>query len=270
MIIDFHTHAFPDYIADKAIPTLENAGKVKARTDGTIDSLLESMDQASIEKSVICSIATHPSQFEPILSWSSTIRSGRIIPLPSIHPADKHLLERVARVGEGGFPGIKMHPYYQDFALDEKRLFPLYEALSDGGLILVVHCGYDIAFPQSRIADPAKIMTVKTAFPDLKLIATHFGGWKIWDEVESTLIGKEIHMEISFALNYLSQEQAKRMLANMFEEFVLFGSDSPWDDQKLCVERVKNLNLDQEQEEAIFYKNAERLLSGEPHIVSDS
>lgn len=261
MIIDFHTHAFPDYMADKAIASLENAGKVKAQTTGTIDSLLQSMDHASIEKSIICSIATHPSQFEPILSWSSAIRSKRIIPLPSIHPADPKLLERLARIRDGGFLGIKMHPYYQDFELDEKRLFPLYEALSEASMILVVHCGYDIAFPKTRIADPAKILAVTSAFPDLKLIATHFGGWKIWDEVESMLIGKEIHMEISFALDYLSREQAKRMLTNHPREYILFGTDSPWDDQTRCVERVRQLGLERELEEAIFSKNAHQLLT---------
>lgn len=260
MVIDFHTHAFPDYIAETAIPKLEEAGKVKAFTTGTIDSLVRSMDKAAIEKSVICSIATHPSQFESIFSWSSSIRSDRIIAFPSIHPADKQMLERFNRVRDHGFLGIKMHPYYQDFELDEKRLFPLYEAISNASMILVVHCGYDIAFPKTRVADPAKILTIKTNFPDLKLVATHLGGWKIWDEVESQLIGKKIHMEISFALNYLSREQAKRMIINHPSGYVLFGSDSPWDDQSESVQRVKQLGLGTELEEDVLCRNGKRLL----------
>jgi len=264
MIIDFHTHAFPDHIADKAIPTLENAGKVKAWTTGTIDSLLKSMDKASIDQSVICSIATHPAQFRTILSWSQAIWSKRIIPLPSIHPNDKKLLEHFFQIKAAGFPGIKMHPYYQDFELDEKRLYPLYEALSEAEMVFVVHCGYDIAFPKTRIADPAKILAVKETFPDLKLIATHFGGWKIWDEVESKLIGKEIHMEISFSLKYLPRAQVKRMLANHPREYVLFGSDSPWDDQSQCVERVRQLGLEHRLQEALLYGNGKRLLASCP------
>lgn len=260
MIIDFHTHAFPDYVAAKAIPTLEGAGQIKAYTSGTIDSLLGSMDNAEIDRSVICSIATHPSQFESILEWSAAVSSRRIIPLPSIHPADEKCVNRVDQVAEGGFLGIKMHPYYQNFSLDDKRLFPLYEALSDNGLMLVVHCGYDIAFPKTRIADPEKILAVQTTFPDLKLIATHFGGWKIWDEVESKLIGREIYLEISFALNFLSKEQVKRMLTAHPVHRVLFGSDSPWDDQAECVRRVKKLQLTSQLEEALFYKNAQQLI----------
>lgn len=260
MIIDFHTHAFPDQIAENAIHTLESAASVSAYTAGTIDSLLESMNRASINKSVICSIATQPSQFESILLWSEAIRNDRLIPFPSIHPADKQLADKVGKIHDKGFLGIKMHPYYQDFELDDKSIFPFYEALADTSMILVIHCGFDIAYPKTRIADPAKILTVKKAFPALKLVATHFGGWKLWDEVEAVLIGKEIAMEISFALNYLSKDQAGRMLEKHPREYILFGSDSPWDDQKECVQRVRRLGLGSDFEEDLFYRNAERLL----------
>ncbi|MEK6201125.1 MAG: amidohydrolase family protein, partial [Desulfobulbaceae bacterium] len=223
MIIDFHTHAFPDRVAAKAIPALAKEGKVTAYTLGTVDSLLASMDRAGISRSVICSIATRPGQFEPILAWSTAIRSPRLIPLPSIHPDDTDAVAKVFRLKEAGFSGIKMHPYYQDFFLDEDRLTPLYEALSESGLLVVVHCGYDIAFPRIRRADPGRILKVRKRFPNLRLITTHFGGWDTWDEVEEMLIGKEIFMEISLSLAYLSPEQAVRMLNNHPAEYLLFG-----------------------------------------------
>ncbi len=260
MIIDFHTHAFPDYVAAKAIPSLESAGKIKAFTAGTLSSLLASMDEAEIETSVICSIATHPSQFKSILDWSARVVSERIVPLPSIHPADKLLVERVQQVKDGGFSGIKMHPYYQSFSLDEKRLFPLYEALVEYDLMIAVHCGFDIAFPRTRVADPQKILAIKSTFPKLKLIATHFGGWKMWDEVAEHLIGKEIYLETSFAFQYLPRETIRRMLNSHPDEFILFGTDSPWDDQKSCVQQVRDLELSSHLEEALLFGNANRLL----------
>jgi len=153
-----------------------------------------------------------------------------------------------------------MHPYYQDFFLDEDRLAPLYNALSEAGLFLVVHCGYDIAFPRIRRADPAQILTLHQRFPELRIITTHFGGWDIWDEVEEMLIGKEIFMEISFALTYLSTEQALRMLNNHPADYLLFGSDSPWDDQLAALQRLKSLPLDQKLVLRILGTNAEKLL----------
>ncbi len=260
MIIDFHTHAFPDTVAARAIPSLEKEGDIKARTSGTTASLLASMDRAGIDRSLICSIATRPLQFDAILDWSRQIRCKRLIPLPSIHPDDPDSVEKVHRIHQEGFVGIKMHPYYQNYFLSEKRLTPFYEALSETGLLLVVHCGYDIAFPRIRCADPAQILTLHQRFPKLRLITTHFGGWKLWDEVEEMLIGREIFMEISFSLQYLQEEQAVRMLTGHPAEFLLFGSDSPWDDQRECIGRLKALKLQQNLVTGILGENALKLL----------
>ena len=243
MIIDFHTHAFPDALAEKAVPALEEIGKIKAHTRATVSSLLASMDEAGIERSVICSIATRPEQFQTILDWSKEIVTPRLIPLPSIHPADTNRVEKIHTIHALGFAGIKMHPYYQNFSLDEERMQPIYTALSETGLLFIPHCGYDIGFPNTRCADPEKILKLHQTFPGLRLIATHFGGWKLWDEVEELLIGKEIFMEISFALQYLPTEQVKRMLNNHPPEYLLFGSDSPWADQTDCIRRLENLQL---------------------------
>ena len=91
-IIDFHTHAFPEELAERAMKALLEEGKKKsdvtAHLDGRVSSLLSSMDRNNIEKSIVCSIATKPSQFEPILAWSQKIRSDRLVPFPSLHPDD--------------------------------------------------------------------------------------------------------------------------------------------------------------------------------------
>ena len=260
MIIDFHTHAFPDALSAKAIPSLEKKGNIKAYTTGTIRSLLASMDLAGIDRSVICSIATRPEQFKTILNWSRQIRNERLVPLPSIHPDDPQCVDRVYTVQQEGFVGIKMHPFYQNYSLNEERLYPLYEALSDTGLMLVVHCGYDIAYPRIRCADPAGILSLHNRFPKLRLISTHFGGWDMWDEVEEILIGKEIYMEISFALHYLKEEQVVRMLNNHPPEYLLFGSDSPWVDQTECITKLRALPLSNTLLSGILGENATRLL----------
>ncbi len=260
MIIDFHSHAFPDQVAQKAIPALELAGKITAHTTGTTRSLLTSMDRAGIDRSLICSIATRPEQFEAILDWSRSIRTKRLIPLPSIHPDDPRCVEHISTIHQEGFVGIKMHPYYQNFSLNEKRLNPLYDALSETGLLFVVHCGFDIAYPRIRCADPAQVLSLHRRFPRLRLICTHFGGWDQWDEVEEILIGKNIYMEISFALQYLKEEQMLRMLNNHPPQYLLFGSDSPWTDQTECIEHLKQLPLEKELLTAILGTNALRLL----------
>ncbi|MEW6594268.1 MAG: amidohydrolase family protein [Thermodesulfobacteriota bacterium] len=259
-IIDFHAHAFPDPVAARAIPALEHAGEVKALLDGRLDSLLASMDRAGIAQSVICSIATRPEQFASILSWSEAIRSDRIIPFPSIHPAAPDAAAQIAAIRAAGFWGIKMHPYYQEFVLDEERMWPLYEAMAAAGLILVMHTGFDIGFPRERICDPERIVRVIERVPQLRLVATHLGAWDDWDAVEELLIGRPLYMDISYSLQYLAPERARRMIRNHPAGYVLFGTDSPWADQGEVVELLKGLRLDAAEEAGILGDNAARLL----------
>lgn len=260
MIIDFHTHAFPDSIAEKAIITLENECNIKAKHDGKISSLLKSMDKANIDKAVICSIATKPAQFEPILEWSKIISSDRLIPFPSIHPENNDIKEKIKIIYNEGFKGIKLHPYYQKFQINEERIFPIYEEVEKYDLLLVSHTGFDIAFPKDRIADPEKIISIINKFPGLKFITTHFGAWEDWNETEKYLIGKNIYLEISFSLELLDQDRAKKMILNHPSDYILFGTDSPWTVQEETLELLKSFNLNKDIEEKILYKNALRLL----------
>jgi len=259
-IIDFHTHAFPDPVAARAIPALEAKGNVRARLDGTVAALLTSMDQAGIERSVICSIATRPEQYAAIRDWSQQIRSSRIEPLLSVHPADPGLCAHLAEIAALGFRGIKVHPYYQDFVLDEERLAPLYRALIAQNLFVVCHTGYDIGFPRDDRAAPRRIAALIRRFPDLRFIATHLGAWDDWVEVRRHLLGRHLLMDMSFSLAYLPATQARALLQGHSPELLLFGSDSPWDDQHEAVERLRALGLDQGLERRILHTNALRLL----------
>ncbi len=258
--IDFHTHAFPDQIAPMAIQALEKKGNVKAYLDGTVDDLLSSMDRAGIERSVVCSIATRPEQFQPILDWSQSIRSERIIPLPSVHPMDPEAFAHLQQIKEQGFIGLKMHPYYQDFFLDDPQLMDLYRRISELDLLLVMHTGYDIGYPRIRRADPERILNVVREVPELRLITTHLGGWDEWTDVRKLLTGKPIYMEISFALDFLDQIRLRELIENHPPEFILFGTDSPWADQATTLKMLSKLGLDATLFNRIVRENGLELL----------
>ena len=258
--IDFHVHAFPDALAQRAIPHLEREADVTACLDGKLSSVLRSMDRSGIEHAVVSSIATRPSQFESILSWSRGIASRRIIPFASFHPDDPAAIEQIGRIHEAGLKGVKLHPYYQDFVLDEARMMPLYDAMCRRGLICLVHTGFDIAFARKRIADPQRICRVVEAFPDFKFVATHFGAWEDWDEVARLMLGKPIYMDVSYSVGFMGERRAGEMLASHPAEYVLFGSDSPWGDQEQTLAFVRNAGLGVPSQEAILGKNAARLL----------
>lgn len=264
-IIDFHTHAFPDALAGRAMQALLEEGRkmhdVNAYLDGTIASLLGSMDRSNIEKSVICSIATKPAQFEPIFKWSQQIMTDRIIPFPSLHPDAADAVDQVRRIRAEGFKGVKFHPYYQDFSIDEERLAPIYRRLAAEGLIVVMHTGFDLAFERVRKADPLRIVRVLDRFPDLKLVTTHLGSWEDWEEVEKHIVGNRIYMEVSYSLDCMDRETARRIILNHPPDHVLFGSDSPWADQAEAIDLLRSLELGDEREHLIFRENARTLLA---------
>jgi hypothetical protein len=260
-VIDFHTHAFPDALAARAMQTLiDEAPGIKAYLDGTLGALAQSMQASGIDHSVVCCIATKPSQFDPILQWCLGVRSQTFQMIPSVHPADPDRLDRIRQVKASGFAGIKLHPFYQDFYADEDRLMQMYEVLTQEDLLVVMHTGYDIAFPRQRRADPERLLRIQQAFPRLKLVTTHLGAWQQWDEVEALLVGRDIHMEISFAMDCMPPEQARRILLNHGSGYLLFGTDSPWTDQQRSLELLQGLDLPQDRLRKILWANAAQML----------
>ncbi len=258
--IDFHTHIFPDQLAATTVPALAKSGNVTPATDGTAAGLLASMDRAGIAAAVICSIATKPSQFSAIFDWSLSLRSERLIPFVSLHPDSKNLSTEIKQIAAAGFKGIKLHPYYQDFYLEEKRLRPLFEQVADQGLIVLLHCGYDIGFAEEERANPAQIKRLIGDIPSLKLVAAHLGSWQQWEKVEEFLVGEDLYLDIAFALEFLPKEQARRILTQHRPDRLLFGSDSPWADQTEVKKLLLDLELGEDLTEKILGANGAELL----------
>ena len=259
-IIDFHTHAFPDYLAERAIPVLEEEADIKAVLDGKLSTQLSDMERNGVTAAVLASIATKPEQFPSIMSWSKSIASSRIYPFPSVHPDDPAARDRIRVLKREGMKGIKLHPYYQRFVLDEEKMFPLYEEICETGLLVLCHTGFDIAFERKRVADPVRIIKVLDRFPDLKLVTSHFGAWEDWDEVMKYLLGKPVYMDISYSGGYIAKETAGRILEEHPAEYLLYGTDSPWGSHTGTLDFLSGFGLDEERQSAILFRNAARLL----------
>ena len=263
MTIDFHAHAFPDGLAAHAIETLNARVPpgAEAVLDGSVGGLLRSMDAAGIERSVICSIATSPKQVEPILRWSLDIRGDRIIPFASVHPDCADPPGAVRRIAASGLPGVKLHPLYQGFVADSGRMWPLYEAVAECGLILLMHAGRDIAFPpDDDCAAPRRLLAVHRAFPGLTMIAAHMGGWRAWDEAAETLAGTGVYLETSYSFGMGEDEALGRVVERHAAERILFGTDSPWQAQASSLVRVRAAFAGTGALERVLHANAERVL----------
>jgi hypothetical protein len=159
---------------------------------------------------------------------------------------------------------VKLHPYYQDFIADEDRMLPYYNEVARLGLLLVMHTGYDIAFPRVRRADPTRIRRLTEQFPDLRLVTTHLGGWQQWDEVREHLLGRPIYMEVSYAMDDLPLAEARAMIVQHPGEYILFGTDSPWMDQSATLRWLLDMALPEDLLNHILAGNARELLGSSP------
>lgn len=262
MIIDFHTHAFPDKLAARAIAKLTYPSKIKPSFDGTVSGLLKSMDEAGIEKSVVLNIATKPSQTENIIKWCTEIKSERIIPFASIHPENKNVDDLIKKIRGEGLPGIKLHPMYQNFELDDEKMFFIYEEIVKNNLILLLHTGFDIAFPDERGAEIGRLKKVVQKFTELKIVAAHTGGWRMWDEVLKVIAGLDIWIETSMTLKYIEDRKIfLEILKKHPSDKIMFGTDAPWSNQLEELNLMQGLrDISDDLKQKIFSENARKLL----------
>lgn len=142
MLIDSHIHVFPDALAPKVIPKLAAISGYDNQTDGTLSSTLEKMREWGVDKGVFLSIATKPSQQKSINDFCASIASDTVIPFGSVHPDAPDWESEMERIVALGLKGIKLHPDYQDFDMDEPRVLPIFQKARDLGLCVVVHAGF--------------------------------------------------------------------------------------------------------------------------------
>lgn len=260
-IVDVHTHAFPDGLADRALEALTDEEKDCVPViGGTVGDLIESMDKAEIEASVVANIATKPKQLRSILDWSKLIQSDRIIPFISLHPDSEENEIILDEATEAGIKGVKIHNLYQGFAIDDPRMIPLYEAVAERNLILLFHAGKDPAYEECESASPERILRVHKKIPRLRIVAAHFGGWRVWNEVQDVLAGQDIYFDISSTLGDIEEDRWTRILEIHSPERVLFGTDSPWLNQKDYLDRFQALPLPDITKDKILSRNAFHLL----------
>ncbi len=261
MIIDFHVHCFPDNLAKKTVQVLAEKANIEEKSDGTVRQLQKSMKKAGIDYSVIQPIATKPSQTRKINNWAASINKDKIISFATLHPLFENWKKELARIKENSFSGIKFHPDYQNFKVDDENLYPIYEEIFKNDLTILFHCGEDIGLAPPYNCTPDRLENVINAFPGGRIVAAHMGGFRYWKEVEEKIAGKNIYLDTSYSRQYMAKEQFLRIINKHGHDKILFATDSPWKDQQNAVQRIKKLKLEKNIEDAIFYKNAVKLLN---------
>lgn len=265
MIIDFHTHIFPDNIAEKTIMKLSSLIHEKPYTNGTLQELKTSMKKAGVDYSVVLPVVTRPEQFRTVNQFAADI-TGKdgILSFGGLHPKSERIKEELDDIAGLGLKGIKLHPDFQGMFIDDKRYIELITYALQKGLMVVIHAGVDEGLPDPVHCPPDKaaymIEQVGRYVSTEKIVLAHTGGLHMYNEVEKFLVGKDVYFDISFSRIDISKEQITRIIQNHGADKILFGSDSPWDGQKECVEYVNTLSITETEKQKILGGNAKELL----------
>lgn len=261
MLIDFHTHMFPAKLAQKALESLSKTCKSPYYTDGTVTGTTRCLNEWGVTAAVVMNIATKPSQQTTVNNWAASIQNKNIYCFGSVHPDAPDAVQEVARLKVLGLYGVKFHPDYQSFFVDEERMYPIYDAISSLGLPVLFHAGADPLSPNLVHAEPKALAKIAELFPKMKIIAAHMGGMGRCDEVEEYLIGRNMFIDTAMASYFCPPEQFARIIRKHGTDKIVFGSDCPWSRANEGLRYLEKAKLNGSDMDKIMYQNALRILN---------
>ena len=273
MIIDFHTHTFPDELAKKTIPYLEGKAGFVAKTDGTVSGLEKSMIDAGVDLSVLLPVITNPKQTIKINNCAiENNKLDKFISFGGIHPDFEDYKNELDRLKSNGIKGIKIHPDYQDTFIDDQKMIDIIDYAFSIGLIVIIHSGIDYGSTEVIRATPKKI---KNLLASLKhkgtFILAHMGYTFKWNEIIEEFKGYDVYFDLALCFGTLKMngkfydlmdEETLLKFINVFgSDRILFATDCPWMSQKESVSVFNSFRrIKDEDRDNILYKNALRLL----------
>ncbi len=267
MIIDFHTHVFPDKIAEKTIDALSRKASIPPFSNGTYARLMEKMEQAGVDIAVNLPVVTNPAQFESVNRFAASInaefaaKEQKIISFAGIHPNCEDIERKMAEIKSQGFLGVKIHPDYQETFFDDGRYITILECAKDLDLVVTTHAGFDGGYPDCPIrCTPERARRVIEKVGHKKLILAHLGANELIDDVIEELCGLDVYFDTAYVLRFVGRDRFMQILEKHGEDRILFASDSPWSDMAADADILRSYNLEKETEEKIFCNNAKTLL----------
>jgi len=262
MIIDFHTHAFTDALAPRVMDKLEKTGGLPRQSDGTVADTARRMKEEGVDVAVVLNIAGTPHATRKVNAFAAEVNArADMVGFGSVHPFSEDLQGDIDHLVDLGLKGVKLHPHYQQFYVDDEAVFPMYEKLARAGLWVSFHAGFDPVAPETDYILPKAALAAHRAVPEMKMILAHLGGMYHWDEVEAYIAGEEgIWLDTALIAGNVAQDQLLRIIGKHGYRRVLLGSDFPWHPSSLEIAMIRQLPIPEEQKDAILGGNAQAML----------
>ena len=257
-VIDAHCHIYPEKIAAKAVEGIGGFYDIKMGEKGVAGDMLAKGEKAGIDRYLIFSVATKPAQVKSInefIAGEVAKSGGKMVGLGTMHPESEDLKGDLEHMKELGLKGVKIHPDFQGFKLDDYRYLKLYELCGEE-LPVLIHTGdkrYDFS-------NPNRMKAVLDTFQNVTFIGAHFGGWSIWEQAAKELAGyQNFYVDCSSSFYANTPAVSEKLIRAYGAERVLFGTDYPMWSAESELEYFFALNLTDAEREQILHKNAEKI-----------
>lgn len=265
MLIDVHTHAFPDAIAGKTIEVLkakmlaQSGVVVENATDGTVGGLVRSMNLNGVDLSFVMPIATKVSQTATINNFAEGLRDDKLISFGSVHPEDPDYDTVLKNLKERGFLGIKLHPEFQSFFVDSPEGIRLIKTAHKYGLYTLLHAGGDLGYPAPYHCTPERLKNIAGEVDPSLTIAAHLGGFQMWEDVMKFIPDTGVYIDTAAVGHFITPDVYRDIIHAVGPNRVLFGSDSPWEDSAHALACLEATKISADELDMIKYKNAVKL-----------
>jgi predicted TIM-barrel fold metal-dependent hydrolase len=277
MIVDFHTHVFPPEIIARRDEFMtrdlwlgELYGNPRAKM-ATVDDLLASMETSQIDVAVTCPFGWRDSglaqECNSYIIQAMSDYPGRIIGLASVQPlAGRHAVAELERCRKAGMPGFgELMPHGQGYRLSETALLaPLVDAATHLGMFALTHASEPVGHLYQGKGDvtPEDLEAFLRAFPDLPVVAAHWGGglpfYELMPEVQAD--AAKVWYD-SAASPFLYRPEIFPMVARIVGAHkILWGSDFPLISHQRMLAYTRASGLDENDLALVLGGNAAHFL----------
>lgn len=252
-VIDAHTHIFPDKIAHKASASIGDFYGYPAYDDASSFELLKSGKRIDARHFLVCSSAVTAHQVESINDFiaEECKKHDCFTGFCAMHPDFENFEEELDRAIENGLKGVKFHPDFQKFNIDDRKVYPIYKAIAKRNLPILMHMGdkrYDFSAPE-------RLAHLVSDIPELRVIAAHFGGYSCWDRVKKISKDSNVVFDTSSSLGFLEKDKVLDLIEHFGTDKFFFGTDFPIWEPCGELEKFFKLGLSEDDNEKILYKN---------------
>lgn len=244
MIIDAHCHIGPD--RDRPL---------------SAEQLLRQMDEHGVNRAVICPmdrhIAVDNAEGNGLILQAQLAHPDRLIGFATANPwYGERAVQSLRRALDEGLAGLKLNPFVQGFTLNDDLVHPLIAVCQEHAVPVYCHTGTACS------AMPLQLLELARTFPDVIFFCGHCGYSDFWyDSLPAAQASSNIMLETSHSMPAYLEPYTQTLGGHR----VCYGSNTPWSDMAIELEKVRSLALDETDKAKVLGGNVARFFrSGDP------